>query len=283
MKLLRYGPKDFEKPAVLDCNNAIRDVSKVVTDITSASLTQDVLSQLENIDINTMPIVTGNPRIGQPVANVRKVICVGLNYRDHALESGMPIPSEPILFMKAATALCGPFDDVLLPDGCTKGDWEVELGVVIKKHATRISKQNAMAHVAGYCIVNDLSERAYQLEKEGQWVKGKSLDTFGPMGPYLVTPDECPDIDERSIWLELNGNRIQNSNTRQMIFSVPEIVSYISQFMTLEPGDLILTGTPPGVGLGLDPPAYLKPGDIMKLGIDGLGEQMQTVFDCNNL
>jgi 2-keto-4-pentenoate hydratase/2-oxohepta-3-ene-1,7-dioic acid hydratase in catechol pathway len=280
MKLLRYGPKGLEKPAILDDENTLRDISALVSDITPKSLAQGIIGRLEKVDVETLPIVPGKPRIGHPVADVRKVICVGLNYRDHALEAGMAITSEPILFMKAATALCGPYDDVMLPKGCEKGDWEVELGVVIKSHATRILEKHAMEHVAGYCVVNDLSERAYQLEQEGQWVKGKSLDTFGPMGPYLVTPDECADIHDRPIWLELNGKRLQDSNTCQMVFTVPQIVTYISQFMTLEPGDLILTGTPPGVGLGLNPPKYLKPDDIMKLGIDGLGEQQQTVRAC---
>lgn len=277
MKLLRYGPKGLEKPAILDESNKLRDVSSVIGDFTPASLGQGIIEKLQNLDLETLPIVPGHPRIGQPVDAIRKVICVGLNYRDHAEEAGMAIPSEPILFMKSATAICGPNDDVIIPNGCEKGDWEVELGVVIKTLAKQIKAETAMEYVAGYCVVNDVSERAYQLEQEGQWVKGKSLDTFGPMGPYLVTPDEVPDIHNCAIWLDLNGKRQQNSNTNQMVFTVPKLVAYISQFMTLEPGDLILTGTPPGVGLGLNPPSYLKSGDTMKLGIDGLGQQKQTV------
>lgn len=279
MKLLRYGPIGAEKPAVLDTNNNIRDCSSIVSDFSPQSLSDGAIEKITLAEIESLPIINDNPRIGQPIANVRKVICVGLNYCDHAIESGMPIPTEPILFMKSATALCGPNDDVELPKSCRKGDWEVELGVIIGKTGKNLQKEMALSHIAGYCIVNDLSERAYQMERGGQWVKGKSLDTFGPIGPYMVTPDEAMDIENRAIWLKLNGEIRQDSNTNQLIFGIAEVVSYISNFMTLEAGDLISTGTPSGVGLGLKPPQYLKAGDVMELGIDGLGVQKQMVVE----
>lgn len=276
MKLLRYGPAGAERPGLLDAGNILRDLSGVVADIDTNTLTYR-LGTLRDIDPATLPEVEGDPRIGAPVANVGKIICVGLNYADHAAESNMALPKEPVLFMKATSAICGPFDDVIKPAGSTKLDWEVELAVVIGKTARSVSEAEALDHVAGYCILNDVSERAHQLEHEGQWVKGKSADTFAPMGPWLVTADEVPDPGMLDIWLEVNGHRYQNSNTRHLIFNVPFLIAYISRFMTLLPGDVISTGTPPGVGLGLKPPVYLSAGDTMRLGVAGLGEQRQTV------
>ncbi len=279
MKLVRYGPPGAERPGLLDAGNTLRDLSGHVADIDPTTLASG-LDALKALDPESLPAVEGNPRIGAPVANVGKIICVGLNYADHAAESNMALPKEPVLFMKATTAICGPFDDVVKPRGATKLDWEVELAVVIGKTACSVSEGEALGHVAGYCVLNDVSERAFQLEHEGQWVKGKSADTFAPMGPWLVTADELGDPGALDIWLEVNGHRYQDSNTRHLIFSIPFLIAYISRFMTLAPGDVISTGTPPGVGLGLKPPLYLSAGDTMRLGVAGLGEQRQTVVDA---
>jgi len=279
MKLVRYGPSGAERPGLLDAGNILRDLSGHVADIDANTLTYR-LGTLRDIDPATLPEVEGRPRIGAPVAGVGKIICVGLNYADHAAESNMALPKEPVLFMKATTAISGPFDDVIKPAGAAKLDWEVELAVVIGKTARSVPEGDALDHVAGYCILNDVSERAYQLEHEGQWVKGKSCDTFAPMGPWLVTADEVGDPGALDIWLEVNGHRYQDSNTRHLIFNIPFLISYISRFMTLTPGDVISTGTPPGVGLGLKPPLYLSAGDTMRLGVAGLGEQRQTVIDA---
>ncbi len=279
MKLVRYGPAGAERPGLLEAGNTLRDLSGHVADIDPATLASG-LDALKALDPESLPAVEGNPRIGAPVANVGKIICVGLNYADHAAESNMALPKEPVLFMKATTAICGPFDDVVKPRGSTKLDWEVELAVVIGKAACSVSEGEALGHVAGYCILNDVSERAFQLEHEGQWVKGKSADTFAPMGPWLVTTEELGDPGALDIWLEVNGHRYQDSNTRHLIFSIPFLIAYISRFMTLAPGDVISTGTPPGVGLGLKPPLYLSAGDTMRLGVAGLGEQRQTVVDA---
>jgi len=281
MKLLRYGAAGAEKPGLIDVDGKIRDLSRIVPDIDGRALSASSLAKLNAVDQATLPLVAGNPRIGPCVGGVGKFICVGLNYADHAAESGMEVPKEPVLFFKATSAICGPYDDVIIPRGSTKSDWEVELGVVIGKEARYLSEEQALDHVAGYCVVNDLSERAFQMERGGQWVKGKSCDTFGPIGPWLVTKDEVPDAQRLGIWLEVDGHRYQNGNTRTMIFNVPFIVSYISQFMSLQPGDIISTGTPPGVGLGIKPePVYLKAGQTMRLGIDGLGEQFQHTISA---
>ena len=277
MKLLRYGPPGQEKPGILDRDGRIRDLSGVLSDIGPETLAPAALDKLRRLDPATLPAVTGTPRIGPCVARVPKVVCVGLNYRLHAQESGQPIPKEPILFMKATSSISGPNDDVMLPRNSKKGDWEVELGIVIGSKTQYVSEADALKHVAGYCIVNDVSEREFQLERGGNWSKGKSADTFCPMGPYIVTTDEVPDPQALDLFCEVNGQRMQSSNTRDMIFTVREIVSYTSQFMTLMPGDVMPTGTPSGVGLGLKPPRFLKSGDTMRLGIAGLGEQRQRV------
>jgi ureidoglycolate lyase/2,4-diketo-3-deoxy-L-fuconate hydrolase len=275
MKLLRYGPKGQEKPGMLDGNGAIRSLAGVLADIDGAALSE--LSAIRALKPESLPLVETGVRIAEPVVRVGKFVCVGLNYADHAAESGMAAPSEPILFLKANSAITGPNDDVLLPPASKKGDWEVELGVVIGKEARYVSKEKALEHVAGVCVVNDLSERAYQLERLGQWDKGKGCDTFGPFGPYLVTLDEIPDLQSLGLWLDVNGQRMQTGSTARMIFDVPRLVSYISQFMSLQPGDLIATGTPPGVGMGKKPQVWLQEGDVITLGIDGLGEQRQNV------
>lgn len=278
MKLLRWGPVGAEKPGILDAEGNIRDLSDHVDDIAGATLGPGGLAGLEAIEHSNLPIVSADARIGPCVGNVGKFICIGLNYSDHAAEAGMPVPEEPILFFKATSAICGPDDDVLIPRGSTKTDWEVELGVVIGTEATYVSKNNAMDHVAGYCIVNDVSECAFQLERGGQWVKGKSADTFGPMGPWLVTKDEIADPQNLAMWLEVDGQRYQDGSTATMIFDVPHLVSYVSQFMSLQPGDVISTGTPPGVGMGQKPEAvYLREGQTMRLGIAGLGTQEQAL------
>jgi 2-keto-4-pentenoate hydratase/2-oxohepta-3-ene-1,7-dioic acid hydratase in catechol pathway len=276
MKLLRFGPKGQEKPGLLDKDGNIRDLSSVVKDIDGAVLAD--LSKIKAADVNSLPKVAAGVRIAEPVANVGKFLCIGLNYSDHAAESGMPEPSEPIIFMKATSAIIGPNDDVYLPPTAKKGDWEVELGIVIGKEAKYVSKEKALDYVAGACVVNDLSEREYQLERLGTWDKGKGCDTFGPFGPYLVTLDEVGDLNNLGLWLDLNGKRVQTGNTSSLIFDVPTLVSYVSQFMSLQPGDVISTGTPPGVGLGMKPPVFLKEGDLMELGIDKLGSQKQTVY-----
>lgn len=278
MKLLRYGPKGQEKPGLLGPDGEIRDLSDHVADVDGDTVTPENLARLSRLDPATLPRVAGEPRIGSCLGRVGKFLCIGLNYSDHAAESGHPVPEEPVLFMKASSALSGPYDDVVIPRGSSKTDWEVELGVVIGKHAKHVDEAEALDYVAGYCVINDVSEREFQLERSGQWVKGKSCDTFGPAGPWLVTRDEVPDPQTLDLWLEVNGHRYQNGNTRTMIFGVAHIVCYVSQFMSLHPGDLISTGTPPGVGLGLKPPRYLRPGERMTLGIAGLGEQAQTLI-----
>jgi 2-keto-4-pentenoate hydratase/2-oxohepta-3-ene-1,7-dioic acid hydratase in catechol pathway len=277
MKLLRYGPAGQEKPGMLDRQGRIRDLSAKIPDIAGAQLSPKSLDELRRIDPESLPLVPGTPRIGPCVGGISKLVCVGLNYSDHAAETGAPVPTEPILFMKATTAICGPNDDVILPRGSKKSDWEVELGIVIGTKASYVPKEKSLDHVAGYCIVNDVSEREYQMERLGQWTKGKSADTFAPIGPWMVSKDEVADPQSLDLFLDVNGARRQRGNTRTMIFGVQHLVSYISQFMTLLPGDVIPTGTPPGVGLGMKPPVYLKPGDVMHLGIGGLGEQTQKV------
>ncbi len=276
MKLFRYGPKGAEKPGVLDAHGRRRDLSGVVADINPALLGSG-LKALAGIDVKRLPEVSADARLAEPVANVGKFVCIGLNYRDHAEESGMAIPAEPIVFMKATSAIIGPNDDVLLPPTSQKSDWEVELGVVIGREARFVSLDRALDHVAGVCVINDLSEREYQLERGGQWDKGKGCDTFGPFGPYLVSLDEAGDLSNLDLWLDVNGKHMQRGNTRTLIFNVPYLVHYLSQFMSLQPGDVISTGTPSGVGLGMKPPVYLKEGDEMRLGISGLGEQHQRV------
>ena len=278
MKLVRFGAAGKEKPGLIDTSGVLRDLSKVVADIGPEQLSDAALARLRKVDAKRLPAVKGSPRFGPPVAGVGKFIAIGLNYRDHAVESGAPIPKEPVVFMKAVTCIHGPDDPVMLPKGSKKTDWEVELGVVIGARARYIKKREALDHVAGYCIVNDVSEREFQLERGPQWDKGKGCDTFGPMGPWLVTRDEIANVQKLGLWLDLNGKRTQTGNTKTMIFNIATIVSYLSEFMTLLPGDVITTGTPPGVGLGMKPePVYLKRGDVMRLGIDGLGEQTQKV------
>ena len=278
MKLVRFGEHGAERPGLLH-DGAVRDLSSHVDEIDGHVLGDDAVARLAAIDPSTLPEVPAQTRLGPPLNNVGKVICVGLNYSDHAEESGMPIPEEPVLFMKSTTSICGPSDDVIIPRQSTKLDWEVELGIVIGKQARYVSEADALQHVAGYTVVNDVSERAFQLESTGQWVKGKSHDTFCPFGPCVVTRDEIPDPQALDIWLDIDGQRVQNGNTRTMIFSVPTIVSYISRYMTLEPGDLIPTGTPPGVGLGMKPPRFLSAGETMSLGIAGIGEISQRVVN----
>jgi 2,4-didehydro-3-deoxy-L-rhamnonate hydrolase len=280
MKLLRHGPAGRERPGLLDAQGQVRDLSGLVPDIAGAVLGDAGLAALRGLDPNTLPRVAPGTRLGPCVGAVGKFVCIGLNYADHAAESGMPIPSEPVVFGKWTSAICGPDDDVEIPPGSTKTDWEVELGVVIGQGGRHIAQEDALRHVAGYCVVNDVSEREYQLERGGQWDKGKGCDTFGPIGPWLVTRDEVPDPQRLGLWLELNGRRLQDGNTRTMVFGVAHIVSYLSRFMSLQPGDVISTGTPPGVGLGQKPPLYLRAGDVMRLGIDGLGEQQQRVVDA---
>ena len=278
MKLLRYGNKGSERPAMLDQSGIARDLSGIITDVAGDALSRESLSKISTIDPSTLPAVAGSYRVAPCVGTVGKFICVGLNYSDHASESNMPVPTEPIIFMKATSAICGANDDVMLPRASTKSDWEVELGVVIGTEAKYVEESEALSYVAGYCVVNDLSERAFQLEGTGQWVKGKSADTFGPIGPWLVTTDEVPEPQDLHLWLELDGKRCQDGSTKTMVFGVAYLVSYLSRFMSLQPGDIISTGTPPGVGLGMKPPKYLQAGNVMRLGIDGLGEQKQAVI-----
>jgi ureidoglycolate lyase len=278
MKLLRVGAKGAEKPAILAEDGSIRDLSGIVRDIGGETLTPEGLAKLRAVDIGVLPRLDANDRIGPCVANVGKFICIGLNYADHAAETGAPIPAEPIIFMKATSAIIGPNDDVIIPKNAIKPDWEVELGVIIGKEARYVDEADAMDHVAGYCVVNDVSERHFQTERGGTWDKGKGADTFGPIGPWLVTRDEVADPQQLGMWLDVDGHRYQNGSTKTMIFGVANVVSYVSQFMSLQPGDIITTGTPPGVGMGIKPnPVWLKPGNVMRLGIDGLGEQTQNV------
>lgn len=277
MKLVRYGNPGKEKPGLIDAEGKLRDLSGVLKDIGPDQLSDAVLAKLRKLKTATLPLVRGKPRMGCPVGGIGKFIAIGLNYSDHAAEAGMPIPKEPIVFTKAISCIQGPDDQVMLPKGSVKGDWEVELGVVIGKQARHVSQKAALDYVAGYCVSNDVSEREFQLERGGQWDKGKGCDTFGPLGPWLVTRDEIPNPQKLAMWLDLNGQRMQTGNTRTMIFGVAKIVSHLSQYMTLMPGDVIITGTPPGVGLGHKPPLYLKKGDVMTLGIEGLGEQRQLV------
>lgn len=277
MKLLRYGLPGHERPGVLDSNGAIRDLSRVIPDIAGSVLQPAGLQLLRGLNLASLPVVNGTPRLGPCVGHVGKFVCIGLNYSDHAAESGMTVPKEPIVFMKATSSIVGPNDNVVIPRGAEKTDWEVELGIVIGQTAKYVDEADAMSYVAGYCLINDVSERAYQLEGTGQWVKGKSADTFGPIGPWLVTTDDVTDWQELDMWLDVNGTRRQHGSTKTMIFGVPFLVSYLSRFMSLQPGDIISTGTPPGVGHGQKPPVYLRAGDQMRLGISGLGEQHQHV------
>jgi 2,4-diketo-3-deoxy-L-fuconate hydrolase len=277
MKLVRWGNAGREKPGMLDAQGVLRDLSQAVDDIAGDVLDSAGIAKLRALDPESLPAIESHPRFGAPVGGVGKIICVGLNYADHAAESGQPVPEQPVIFMKATSAIVGAFDDVMIPPGSEKTDWEVELGVVIGDIARNLPREAALAHVAGYLIVNDVSERAFQFDHGGQWVKGKSCDTFAPLGPWLVTRDEIPDPQNLAMHLSVNGRRYQDGNTRTMIFDVATLVSHISRYMTLEPGDVISTGTPPGVGLGQEPPVYLKPGDVMELGIAGLGVQRQRV------
>jgi 2-keto-4-pentenoate hydratase/2-oxohepta-3-ene-1,7-dioic acid hydratase in catechol pathway len=279
MKLLRYGPAGEEKPGLLDQDGTIRDLSSVIDDVNGGTLSPESIERLSGIEPESLPAVTTEPRLGTCVGNIGKFVCIGLNYSDHAKESGMPIPTEPIVFMKATSCISGPNDDIELLRGSQKTDWEAELGIVIGSHTKYVSEANALEHVAGYCVVNDVSEREWQLERQGQWIKGKSCDTYGPIGPWLVTRDEMPDPQALAIWLEVNGHRYQDGNTATMIFSARTIVSYLSQCMSLQPGDVIATGTPPGVGQGQNPPVFLKAGDVVSLGLEGLGSQQQTVVE----
>ena len=274
MKLLRYGPQGQEKPGILADDGSIRDLSAHVADLSGAVLTD--LDRLKSIDPASLPKVDGTPRLGPCVAGTGKFICIGLNYADHAAESGLQVPPEPVIFMKATSAICGPNDPILIPRTSQKTDWEVELGVVIGKPGKYLTEAEALSHVAGYCVINDVSERAFQTERAGQWTKGKSCDNFGQTGPWLVTPDEVPDPQALSMWLKVDGQTMQNGSTRTMVYGVAHVVAYLSQFFTLHPGDIISTGTPPGVGMGMKPPRFLKAGDTVELGIEGLGTQKQT-------
>jgi 2,4-diketo-3-deoxy-L-fuconate hydrolase len=276
MKLLRYGAPGTEKPGILDAEGKIRDLSGVVRDIDAEAISPEGLARLAKLNPATLPLVPGTPRLGPCVAGTRNFVCIGLNYADHAAESNLPVPKEPVVFLKSLSAICGPNDDVIIPRGSTKTDWEVELGVIIGSKARYVPDHDAFKHVAGYCVVNDVSEREYQIERAGTWDKGKGCDTFGPIGPWLVTRDEVPDPQRLNMWLDVDGKRMQNGNTRTMVFDVAKLVSYVSHFITLHPGDIISTGTPPGVGMGQKPaPIYLRPGQEMRLGIEGLGEQRQ--------
>jgi 2,4-didehydro-3-deoxy-L-rhamnonate hydrolase len=277
MKLLRYGPKGKEKPGILDKNGKIRSLAKVIKELDGEAVSPAGLAKLRKVNVDKLPLVPGKPRIGACIANPQKFIAIGLNYSDHAAESGMQVPPEPVVFTKQVSCLSGPNDTVMLPPLSKKGDWEVELGVIIGRRAKNIKEKDAMKHVAGYCTINDLSEREFQAERSGQWTKGKSYDTFGPVGPWLVTRDEVKDPQNLHLWLELNGKRVQDGSTATMVYGVAFIVAYLSQFFTLLPGDIITTGTPPGVGMGMKPQRFLQPGDKMVIGIDGLGVQRQVV------
>ena len=281
MKLVRYGESNLEKPGILDNFGKLRDLSQAIPDLAGEYLLPDSIQRLCDLDVNGLPEVNGTPRLGPCVGQIGKFICIGLNYSDHAAESGMQVPPEPVIFFKATSAVCGPNDNLIIPRGSTKTDWEVELGVVIGKPCKYLTEEEALDHVAGYCVIHDVSERAYQLERSGQWVKGKSCDTFGPIGPWLVTTDEISDPQNLGLWLEVDGHRYQDGTTNTMVYGVAYLVAYLSQFFTLRPGDVISTGTPPGVGMGVKPnPVYLRPGQEVRLGVDGLGEQLQiTVSD----
>ena len=280
MKTLRYRIGNEIKPGVLDTDGNIRDLSTVINDWDNTTVTTETIESVKSLDLSTLPKIDNIDSLAPPVnkSTIGKFICIGLNYSDHAAESGMEVPPEPVMFMKATSAVIGPNDDVMIPKNSKKSDWEVELGVIIGKEAKYISEDQSQDHIAGYCVVNDLSERAFQLERSGQWVKGKSCDTFGPIGPYLVTKDEVADPQNLKMWLDVNGKRMQNGTTSTMVYGVNFLVSYLSQFMSLQPGDIISTGTPPGVGAGMKPQIFLKPGDVMELGIEGLGDQKQTTF-----
>ena len=281
MKLIRYGEPNQERPGLFDNFGKLRDLSQAIPDLTGEFLLPDSIKRLRELDVNGLPEVNGNPRIGPCVSQIGKFICIGLNYSDHAAESEMQVPPEPVIFFKATSAVCGPNDNLIIPRGSTKTDWEVELGVVIGKPGKYLTEEDALEHVAGYCVIHDVSERAFQLERSGQWVKGKSCDTFGPIGPWLVTTDEISDPQNLGLWLEVDGHRYQDGTTSTMVYGVAHLVAYLSKFFTLEPGDVISTGTPPGVGMGVKPnPVYLRPGQEVRLGVDGLGEQRQiTVAD----
>jgi len=277
VKLLRYGEAGRERPGLIDADGVIRDLSQHIADLGGETIDPKELDRLARIDPASLPVVTGNPRIGPCVHGTGKFICIGLNYSDHAAETGATVPPEPIIFMKATSAIVGPDDDLLIPRGSEKTDWEVELGVVIGRKAKYVSEADALDYVAGYCTAHDVSERAFQTERSGQWTKGKSCDTFGPIGPWLVTKDEVPDPQNLKMWLTVNGEKVQDGSTKTMVYGVRYLVSYLSQFMSLHPGDIISTGTPPGVGMGMKPPRYLKAGDVVELGIEGLGQQRQDV------
>ncbi len=278
MKLLRFGPPGSERPGALDTEGRIRDLSAHLADLNGEALLPSSIARLRSLDLQTLPLVTGTPRLGPCVAGSGKFVCIGLNYTDHAAEANLTLPPEPIVFMKASSAICGPNDDIEMPRGGSKLDWEVELAFIIGTPAKYVSEARALEHVAGYCVVNDVSERGFQMERQGQWTKGKSHDTFGPVGPWLVTTDEVADPQRLSLWLDVNGRRFQHGSTATMTFTVRYLVAYLSQFMTLQPGDLVATGTPAGVGLGQKPPVYLKVGDRVSLGIEGLGTQLQSVI-----
>ncbi|MCD7107519.1 fumarylacetoacetate hydrolase family protein [Rhizobium sp. DKSPLA3] len=276
MKFVRYGAEGAEKPGLVDATGAIRDLSGHISDLSGGSIDPDALAKLGAVDPASLPLVSAEERLGACVAGTGKFICIGLNYSDHAAETGATVPPEPIIFMKATSAISGPNDDLLIPRGSEKTDWEVELGIVIGRKAKYVSEDEALDYVAGYCTIHDVSERAFQTERSGQWTKGKSCDTFGPTGPWLVTKDEVPDPQNLRLWLKVNGETMQDGTTKTMVYGAAYLVSYLSQFMSLQPGDIISTGTPPGVGMGMKPPRYLKPGDVIELGIDGLGSQRQT-------
>ncbi|HIM70953.1 MAG TPA: FAA hydrolase family protein [Gammaproteobacteria bacterium] len=280
MKLLRYGPKGAEKPGLLDANNQIRDLSSIIPDLTGDTVDPGTMARLSALDTDTLPPVEGTPRIGPCIGNVGKLVCIGLNYSDHAKETGSPIPSEPIVFMKATSSINGPDDDIELIRNSVKTDWEVELGFVIGRETKYVTEAQALDHVAGYCIVTDVSEREWQIERQGNWSKGKSGDTYGPIGPWLVTPDEVGDPQSLGLWLDVNGTRHQDGNTNTMIFPVSKIISYLSECMSLQPGDVIATGTPPGVGMGMKPQVFLRAGDTMRVGVEGLGVQAQRIVDA---
>ena len=280
MKLVRYGKPGQEKPGLIDAQGKLRDLSKVIKDVTPDQLNDKALAKLRKLKTDSLPLVKGKPRMGCPVTHVGKFIAIGLNYADHAAEANLPLPKEPIIFSKFVDCIQGPDDDVMLPKGSVKGDWEVELGVVIGQGGRYISEADALSHVAGYCVINDVSEREYQLERSGTWDKGKGCDTFGPIGPWLVTADEIPDPQALGMWLDVDGKRFQNGSTSTMVYGVAHLVSYLSRFMSLQSGDVISTGTPPGVGMGQKPPVYLRAGQTMRLGIDGLGVQTQTTVQA---